>query len=105
MRINDEDYHIIDYDWNVAFKFMDFLKVFYEAILAYFTIYEPNSCRLLIHLYNMSYTFKNFRENIMFKNICDVMEENSKNIEKIFPTYLFLQQCWILQSRKLMQNL
>lgn len=65
-RMNDEDYHITDYDWNVAFKFMDLLKVFYDATLACSTVYEPISCRVLMHLYNKSYAFKTFRENIMF---------------------------------------
>ena len=96
--MDDEDYHITDYDWNVAFKFMNFLKVFYDSTLACSTVYEPTSCRVLMHLYTMSYAFKTFRENIMFKNICDAIEENFQKYWIIFA------QCWILQSRKLVQN-
>ena len=88
-RMNDEDYHITDYDWNVAFKFMDFLKVFYDATLACSTVYEPTSCKVLMHLYNISYTFKTFRENIMFKNICDTMEEKFQKYWKDIP-HLFI---------------
>ena len=103
-RMNDEDYHITDYDWNVAFKFMDFLKVFYDATLAYSTIYEPTSYRVLMHLYNMSYTLRLLERILCLKIFVMPWRTNSKNIGKIFPTYLFLQQCWILQSRKLLQN-
>ncbi|GAY53194.1 hypothetical protein CUMW_147530 [Citrus unshiu] len=78
-RMNDEDYHITDYDWNV----------FYDATLACSTVYEPTSCRVLMHLYNISYTFKTFRENIMFKNICDTMEEKFQKYWKDIP-HLFI---------------
>lgn len=33
-RMNYEDCHVTDYYWNVACKFLDFFKIFYEAILA-----------------------------------------------------------------------
>lgn len=68
---------------------MDFLKVFYDATLACSTVYEPTSCRVFMHLYNMSYTFKTFRENIMFKNICDAMEEKFQKYWKDIP-HLFI---------------
>ncbi len=78
-----------DYDWNVAFKFLDLFKAFYESILACFTDYKPTSCKVLIHLYNVSYAFKTFEQNIMFKNICDAMEENFQKYSKDIP-HLFI---------------
>ena len=47
------------------------------------------SCRMLIHLYNMSYAFKTFSENIMFKNICDAMDEKFQKYWKDMP-HLFI---------------
>ncbi|GAY57751.1 hypothetical protein CUMW_181840 [Citrus unshiu] len=79
-RMSDEDYHITNYDWNV----------FYDASLACSIVYEPTSCRVLMHLYNISYTFKTFREIIMFKNICDTMEEKFQKYWKdILHLFIF----------------
>ena len=31
--MKDEDHHIANYDWNTAFKFMDFLRYFMRLLL------------------------------------------------------------------------
>ena len=45
---------ITAYNWNIAFKFLNFLKVFYDATLACSTVYEQYLCKVLSHLHNIN---------------------------------------------------
>ena len=45
---------ITAYNWNIAFKFLKFFKVFYDATLACSTIYKPYISKVLSHLHNIN---------------------------------------------------
>uniref|UniRef100_A0A5B7AEL5 Zinc finger BED domain-containing protein RICESLEEPER 2-like n=1 Tax=Davidia involucrata TaxID=16924 RepID=A0A5B7AEL5_DAVIN len=62
-------------NWDLAFIFLEFLEVFYNATNICSRVYYPTSCIDLNQLYNISNIFSTYRENVIFANICKVMEE------------------------------
>ncbi|KAF7119478.1 hypothetical protein RHSIM_Rhsim13G0108900 [Rhododendron simsii] len=73
-------------DWNIAFEFMNFLKIFYAATLACSGVRYPTTCLVLNHLYNMSHTLKSYRMKTNFVAACKSMEDKFKKYFEVMPT-------------------
>jgi hypothetical protein len=76
---------LTSFDWKIAFEFMDFLKVFYSATLAFSGSHYPTTCLVLRHLYNISVTFRNYREKPNFIDACIVMEKKFRKYFENMP--------------------
>ncbi|XP_062011140.1 zinc finger BED domain-containing protein RICESLEEPER 2-like [Rosa rugosa] len=77
--------------WNLCFKFLDFLKVFYDATCNCSDVYYPTSPIALNDLYAISLTFEKYRfESGLFEKICEVMERKYKKYwEEVPYTFCF----------------
>lgn len=62
-------YFLSDDDWNIAFTFMKFMLCFHVTI----KYSSPHS--IILHFYNISKSFSEYRNNESIAHICDTMEK------------------------------
>ena len=72
-------------DWNIAFEYMHFLKVFYAATCACSGVYYPTSSIVLNNLYNISLKIYEYRCKINFVDAIKVMETKFKKYFEDMP--------------------
>ncbi|KAG5531327.1 hypothetical protein RHGRI_026069 [Rhododendron griersonianum] len=72
-------------DWNLAFEFMKFLKVFYTATCACSGVRYPTSCIVLHQLFNISVFFRTYRLRENFVHPLVKMEDKFKKYFEPMP--------------------
>ena len=77
-------------DWNIAFEYMKFLKVFYAATCACSGSYYPTSCLVLNNLYNISLNFFQYRYRANFVDAVLDMETKFKKYFEDMPKIFIL---------------
>ena len=80
-------------DWNIAFEYMHFLKVFYAATCACSGVYYPTSSIVLNNLYNISLKIYEYRCKTNFVDAIKVMEIKFKKYFEDMPKIFILAAC------------
>ena len=96
---------ITAYNWNIAFKFLNFLKVFYDSTLACSTVYEPSLSKVLSHLYNINGILTQQKNGVYLANACEKMKEKYlkywKNIPHLFVYASLINLSLVYMEHKL----
>jgi len=82
-------FHIDDFDWNIAFKVMNYLKPFYKATKTSFGVYYPTSNLLLLQFVEIANQFSSHKDDPFFYDIVCTMKDKfqnyCENMPMIFP--------------------
>jgi len=83
--LEHENIFISDDKWTLLEIIRDFLEVFHDATLFFSGVYYPTSNQALAHFYEISLTFKKYRDFQIFQHMCLQMEEKFSQYWMVAP--------------------